>query len=75
MSDLTTILLNKVSPHESPCTVVREWEVNLLIEELFEFFLGTFFRLGCATNNGDSCFIINKFSSPFAHGLLDSLRV
>jgi len=75
MSDLASIFFDKVSPHESPRAVIREREIDLLIKELLKFFLRTFFRLSCATNNSYSCLIINKFSSPFTHCFLDSLRV
>ena len=37
--DLGTVFLHEVPPHQPSRRVVREWEVNLLVKELFEFFL------------------------------------
>ena len=47
--DLGSVSFHEIAPHEPSGGVVREREVDLLVEELFEFFLRAFFRMTATT--------------------------
>ena len=68
-------LFHEVAPHESSRWVVREREVNLLVEELFELFFWALLGVACAADNGYTSFVIYKLSSPLTQRLLDSFGV
>ena len=70
-----TMPLHKLPPHQTPCRIIREREVNLFIKELFEFFLWAFLGLTRTTNYCDSCFIIYVFCPPFSKWFLYSLWI
>lgn len=73
-SELTLETFDEVLPHESSCSILREWEVNGLLEELFEFFLRAFFGFRGATNDSDSQLISDELALPLKHGLLEILN-
>jgi hypothetical protein len=75
LTDSTLALFDETSPHETSRRIVREWEVNGLVEEFEEVFFGALLRLAGTTYDGDSCLVGDEFTFPFGKGLLDSRRV
>jgi hypothetical protein len=61
----STSLFYKGLPHQSTRCVVREGEVNSLVEELFKVFLVAFLRLVCATDNSNSRLVSYPSFLPF----------
>lgn len=56
--ELSTELLNEGLPHKAASGIVREREVEGLVEELFELLLTARVRLTCAADDGHSRFIV-----------------
>ena len=69
--DLASSALDEDLPHEATGGVVREWEVDRLVEELFEFLLRTFLGLTRATDDGDSGLVGDPLGLPLGQRLLD----
>ena len=70
--------LDKVFPHESTGSIVGEWEVNLLREELFEILLGALFRITRATDDCYPLVLVEELSTgfrPLGKSLLNTLRI
>ena len=70
----TTCILNKGLPHKTACRVIREWEVDRLVEELLKLFFGAFVGFACATNDRDPGLVIDPLRSPLGQNLLYSTR-
>lgn len=68
---LTFVGLNEVPPHHPSCGVVREWEVDVLIKQLFEVFLRSLLRLRGATDDSDPSLMIYKLLAPLFESFLD----
>ena len=71
--ELTAKLLDESLPHEPPRRVVWEGEIDGLVEELFEVFLGRLLRVARTTKDGDSRLIVDELGSPFSKGTLEYL--
>ena len=71
-SQQAVVGFNKVLPHQSSRSVVREWEVNGLVKELFELLLGALQRLTRATDDRDPGLKGYELGLPLFHGFLDS---
>ena len=55
---------DEIPPHVSARRVIREREINLTIEEFFEFFLGSLLGITGTPNYRDSRLVIDEFGSP-----------
>jgi len=71
----TAKLVNKCLPHKAARRVVREWEVESLVEELLEFLLAALVWLGRARDNGDTCLVSDPLGSPLGECFLDTFGV
>ena len=65
----------EASPHEPSGGIIREWEVNGLVEELKEILFRAFLRLTGTSYDGDPGLFINELGLPFRQSFLNSCRI
>jgi len=66
---------DEASPHEPSGGIIREWEVNGLVEELKEILFRAFLRLTRTSYDGDPGLFINELGLPFRQSFLNSRRI
>ena len=74
-SQLAMMSFDEASPHEPSGGIIREWEVNGLVEELKEILFRTFLRLTGTSYDGNPGLFINEFGLPFRQSFLNSCRI
>lgn len=66
---------DEASPHEPSGCIIREWEVNGLVEELKEILFRAFLRLTRTSYDSDPGLFINELGLPFRQSFLNSCRI